>query len=112
MARTVPTGRNHAVPDVIWEAHRVSLQMHMGGGRYVWQRIDDVYCVSGQFPKTFAALNIPGFAAYDPDRDDIERTLVYAGRNYPSDLGIQKYLQQELEERMAELRKQYATTVK
>lgn len=112
MARTVPTGRNHIVPDVIYEAHRVAVQAHVGGGTYEWVRVDDVICVSGEFPKAFAALNIPGFAKYDADRTDIERTLVYTGRNYPTELEIQKYLQRELEECMAELREQYATATK
>lgn len=103
MANTpVVHGRPHR--RVLWEAHRVTLYMPVGGGEYDWVRMEDIVCVSGRFYEAFKAMNFPGFPEYDPENPDIEREPVYRGLNFPSEFEINRWLRRKLEKAMAELR--------
>lgn len=108
MSRTLIVRGRRSPRRVIWEAHWVTLYMHVGGGNYERVRMETpVICIAGQFSAAFEAMNFPGFPVFDPEDPAISRELVYTGINFPTELEIKKYLEKEMEKRTAALRARY-----
>lgn len=69
-----------------WERWKFAIYMEVGvgSGNWQWVEFDPMTCRAGMFLQSFAALNIPGFPAWDPASQSMRRQRTYRGLEYPT----------------------------